>query len=326
MSDIFTMEDWLALDLSPNVTDEEIVEAINKRLGIKAIQTSGMRDLNLRFYAASAEPPKEAQKPFTKAGGFSGTDINAMWRIKQLTELFGPCGLGWYIEVTHREIMQYDVLHQKAFVDINLYIRDPVTGEWSKPITGTGGNDWVSKRKSGDVIVNDECFKMAETDAIGSACKKLGFGATIYWSQDKTKYTMDEDGNFVGTVISEEEARQEKRTAIKEQSKDDPFFGKEAPAETPTEAPKPSADTSATEASVTEPAAEKEDNANIRQATACRKAIDQWISEDYSRTSNEIIAEYVKINGPMDQWKFGTMVHCYKDLRDSGEKLKEVNL
>lgn len=165
---------------------------------------------------------------------------------------------------------------------------------------------------------------MAETDAIGKACKKLGIGAKVYWSQDKTKYTMDEDGNFVGTVISEEEARQEKRTAIKEQSKDDPFFGKEAPSETPTEAPKP-ADTSATEASVTEPAAEKE-KANIRQATACRKAIDEWIFEDYDRTNNEIIVEYVKSNGPMDQWKFGTMVHCYKDLRDSGEKLKEVNL
>lgn len=105
-----------------------------------------------------------------------------------------------------------------------------------------------------------------------------------------------------------------KMTRAEKAAQADSFFGK-----------KETTDTSATEASVTEPAPEK-DNANIRQATACRKAIDEWISEDYGRTNNEIIVEYVKINGPMDQWAFGTMVHCYKDLRDSGEKLKEVNL
>lgn len=270
---------------------------------------------NLMYYIQSQDPPQEALKPFTRPGGFSGTDINAMWRIKKLTELFGPCGIGWYTEITRREILEYDAINKKCFVDINLYIRDPFTHEWSKPITGTGGNDWVSKQKRkgvDTVIINDECYKMAETDALGSACKKLGFGASVYWEQDKTKYTIDENGNYTETVVSLEEIKKENR---KKAAQADSFFGKK---ETP--------NTAETEASVTEPAAEKEDNANIRQATVCRKAIDEWISEDYDRINNEIIVEYVKSNGPMDQWAFGTMVHCYKDLRDSGEKLKEVNL
>ena len=38
--------------------------------------------------------------------------------------------------------------------------------------------------------MNDEAFKMAETDALSVACKKLGIGADIYWAGDNTKYTQ----------------------------------------------------------------------------------------------------------------------------------------
>ena len=33
---------------------------------------------------------------------------------------------------------------------------------------------------------------MAITDALGVACKLLGFGADVYWDNDRTKYTNDE--------------------------------------------------------------------------------------------------------------------------------------
>ena len=47
---------------------------------------------NLAFYNAGRSVPPEAQKSFNN-GKFSGTDINPMWRIKKLTELFGhPSG------------------------------------------------------------------------------------------------------------------------------------------------------------------------------------------------------------------------------------------
>jgi len=183
---------------------------------------------NLRFYIPSMEPPKEALKPFQRAGGFRGTDINAQWRIKQLTALFGPVGFGWYYEVTRREILQFDVTHQKCLVDINLYIRDPETKEWSKPIVGTGGNDWVSKGKDGSIRVNDELYKMAITDALGNACKSLGFGASVYWDQDKSKYTVDEDGNYYEVVATEEELKAQKKAEMFEQMGGDPFFSKKS--------------------------------------------------------------------------------------------------
>lgn len=141
---------------------------------------------NLDIYNASRSVPQEAQKSFNN-GRFRGTDINPMWRIKKLTELFGPCGIGWYIEVLRKELIPLDD-EIMASVDINLYIKQG--GEWSKPIFGTGGNKLLSSTKSG-LQVSDEGYKMAYTDAISVACKALGIGADIYFSADKSsKYAQ----------------------------------------------------------------------------------------------------------------------------------------
>ena len=49
---------------------------------------------NLEIYNVAREVPKEAMKPIS-GGRLKGmTDINPMWRIKVLTELFGICGIG----------------------------------------------------------------------------------------------------------------------------------------------------------------------------------------------------------------------------------------
>lgn len=139
---------------------------------------------NMKIYEAVRAVPKEAKKTIV-GGRLKGmTDINPMWRIKTLTEQFGPAGYGWYYEVLNKE--QYPLNNEVVVtVDINLYIN--VDGEWSKPIFGTGGSKLVSVEKSGPYI-NDEAFKMAVTDAISVACKELGFGADVYWQKDNTKY------------------------------------------------------------------------------------------------------------------------------------------
>ena len=45
---------------------------------------------NMSLYNRVRQVPEEAKKPFD-TGRFKGTDINPMWRIKVLTENFGPC-------------------------------------------------------------------------------------------------------------------------------------------------------------------------------------------------------------------------------------------
>ncbi len=139
---------------------------------------------NLEIYNKYRNVPKEAQKEI-KGGRMSGkTDINPMWRIKSLTEQFGPCGTGWYYKPV-RKWLEQSGDEIAAFVDIELFIKSD--GEWSMPISGTGGSMLATKEKNG-IYVSDECYKMATTDAISVACKQLGFGADIYWGADRSKY------------------------------------------------------------------------------------------------------------------------------------------
>lgn len=123
------------------------------------------------------------------------TDIRPMWRIEKLTEIFGPCGFGWKAPIRNKAIIDGANGEKIAIVDIDLYVKQD--GEWSEPIAGTGGSTFVSNEKNG-LYTNDECFKMAYTDALSVACKSLGFGADIYWGE--SKYVEKED------ITSKEEA------------------------------------------------------------------------------------------------------------------------
>lgn len=145
-----------------------------------------MADENLTIYNAVRICPKEALRTIS-AGRLKGkSDINPMWRIKKLTELYGPAGIGWYYEITKQWLEQGAGGEVSAFCNINLYVKS--SNEWSKPIQGTGGSSYIAKEKNG-LYVSDECYKMALTDAISVACKALGFAADVYWDSDKTKYS-----------------------------------------------------------------------------------------------------------------------------------------
>ena len=144
---------------------------------------------NKLIYEKVETVPDEAQKQI-KGGRLNGmTDIKPMWRIEKLTEVFGPCGLGWYAPITNREIIEGANNEKIAIVDINLFVnyKAPYGLEedlWSEPITGTGGSSFVAKEKNG-LYTSDECFKMAYTDALSVACKSLGMGAKVYWGDSK---------------------------------------------------------------------------------------------------------------------------------------------
>lgn len=140
---------------------------------------------NLYYYDLGREVPEAAKKKITGGRMNGKTDINPMWRIKKLTELFGPCGVGWYYNSVREWIEPYEK-SVAAFVKIELYVK--VDGDWSMPIQGTGGSMFVEMQKAGP-YVSDECYKMATTDAISVACKQLGIGADVYWDKDPTKYS-----------------------------------------------------------------------------------------------------------------------------------------
>ena len=150
----------------------------------------------MKIYDAVRSVPPEAKKEI-KGGRLKGmTDINPMWRIKTLTEQFGPCGTGWYYDIENYETIPCG---EEAVInlEISLYVKNGDT--WSMPIRGFGGSKLIAKEKGGH-NVNDEAWKMALTDALSVSCKALGMGADVYWNKDQTKYS---NIDLIDQVIAE---------------------------------------------------------------------------------------------------------------------------
>ena len=112
-------------------------------------------------------------------------DISPQWRWEILTEVYGMCGVGWYFDIVDTEqVLVEATCETMLYVKVNLYIKDG--NEWSKPIPGYGGDFLIYKDKNG-FHGNDEAFKMAVTDALGTAAKMIGVGADVYRGLQDTK-------------------------------------------------------------------------------------------------------------------------------------------
>ena len=157
-------------------------------------------------------PPASALK---KIGGgrLSGmTDINPQWRWQKLTEVFGPCGSGWYYKITRLWTEPGSDGQVMAFAMVELIISG-----YEFPIPGVGGSMLIVNEKNGPHN-NDEAFKMAITDAIGTAAKMIGLGADIYmgkWDGSKYKeepkppaYITKEDIANLQSLIKETETNE----------------------------------------------------------------------------------------------------------------------
>lgn len=177
----------------------------------KKTQTGNINNMNV--FNELREVPKEAIKEI-KAGRLKGmSDINPMWRIQRMTEVFGACGFGWKYDVKKQWTETYGN-ETKAYCNIDLFVK--INGEWSEPIPGTGGSSAVTMERNG-TYVSDECFKMALTDALSVAMKALGVGADVYFAKGKeiidpsTKYSMNEQLAQNAIPPSQENPNQKKK-------------------------------------------------------------------------------------------------------------------
>lgn len=144
----------------------------------------------MELYEQSRRCPENAQRQI-QAGKLKGkTDINPMWRLKKLTELFGPCGTGWKVDNT--TFWTTPGAGGEVVAWCSLELRYATESGWSDPLFGIGGSMLVDTQK-GNLTTNDDAYKMAYTDAISVACKSLGMAADVYWNQDKTKYDRPQE-------------------------------------------------------------------------------------------------------------------------------------
>lgn len=155
---------------------------------------------NLNLWNAVRRPPTHALKPIA-AGRLKGmSDVNPVWRLEALTEQYGPCGIGWYYEITDRWTDLGPEGQVMCFIQIHLYtatLDDEGQKGWSAPIAGIGGSALVAK-ESGGLRASDEGWKMALTDALSVSMKSLGVAADVYrgFFRD-SKYTELSKPNLV---------------------------------------------------------------------------------------------------------------------------------
>ena len=142
---------------------------------------------NLRFWDQLKRTDPKATKPFTRSGGFRGTQIDPTWRLRMMTETFGPIGQGWGYEQ-----LEWTVVEGMAFVCVRVWYRDPETGEqhWTGP--QWGGTELIRRRRDGPAEANDEAFKMSITDALGKCLLQIGLAADVHLGLfDDSKYRDD---------------------------------------------------------------------------------------------------------------------------------------
>jgi hypothetical protein len=147
---------------------------------------------NLALWNKLKRTDPRATKPFTRAGGFRGTQIDPTWRLQMMTETFGPVGKGWGYDQ-----LEWTVHDGMVFILARAWYLDPQTGEVCHTGPQWGGNELARRRRDGTEEPNDEAFKMAMTDAVGKCLVQIGLAADVHMGQfDDSKYREESEAYF----------------------------------------------------------------------------------------------------------------------------------
>lgn len=149
---------------------------------------------NLALWDAVEKTDPQFTKPFSRGGGFRGTAINGTYLARKATEVFGPIGIGWGVEILDEAIMEGAPLdaqgsHEKIHkVRVKLWYK---LGEERGEVIQFGQTTFVGRNKNG-LFTDEEAPKKSLTDAMSKCLSLLGFSADIHLGRfDDNKYVND---------------------------------------------------------------------------------------------------------------------------------------
>ena len=133
-------------------------------------------------------------KTFSRPGGFKGTAINPTYLARKATEVFGPMGIGWGIDIIDERYVEGGPIfngdsERIATTIIHViratlwYIIETKKGE----VTQFGQTTFVGRNGSG-LFTDEEAPKKSLTDAMSKCLSLLGFSADIFtgdWDANK---------------------------------------------------------------------------------------------------------------------------------------------
>lgn len=108
---------------------------------------------------------------------YQGNSPKPYWLIWRATEVFGPCGEGWGVEVKsegfHR-MSEYDVMH--SAVVVVWYMRNGKRCQ----IEQMGQTKACYAKKDGGLIVDEDAGKKSVTDGMVKCLSMIGFAGDIF--------------------------------------------------------------------------------------------------------------------------------------------------
>lgn len=144
---------------------------------------------NLAIWDQIVETPTQFVKPYKGMGGAQLKSVNAEYRWKRMTELFGPIGVGWGFEVRHREIIEGGPLtrgkgEQETIVATAQVhtVRVRVWYIWNgerREVDGVGHTPFVFANQYG-VQTDWDYEKKSITDALSNAMRYLGLAGDVF--------------------------------------------------------------------------------------------------------------------------------------------------
>lgn len=143
-----------------------------------------MKNMDLWNSVKVTDP--SAVKPIT-GKSYQGNSPKPYWLIQRATEIFGPIGIGWGVNVKSERferMSETDVLHV-ATVSV-WYMQD---GKRSESFDQMGGTKACYKTNNGKLVVDEDAGKKSVTDGMVKCLSMIGFAGDIFSGQwDDSKY------------------------------------------------------------------------------------------------------------------------------------------
>ena len=129
-----------------------------------------------------------AVKPIT-GKSYKGSSPKPYWIVEQATKHFGPCGIGWGVEVLSESYINCgpkDVIHS-AVVKV-WYVWNGVRGE----VQQVGGTKVAYETSTGKYMVDEDAAKKSVTDGMIKCLSMIGFAGDIFSGRwDDSKYVAE---------------------------------------------------------------------------------------------------------------------------------------
>jgi hypothetical protein len=184
-----------------------------------------MTDENLVLWnSVEKTDPKQVKKITGKP--YQGSSPKPFHLVHKATEIFGPCGIGWGLEIVHERVedgAEGDKVHI-AHVRI-WYLWQGKRGQ----VEHVGQTMFSGRRNDGKLYTDEDAPKKSVTDAMVKALSMIGFAGDIFMGRyDDSKYVSELVEEFRGAPPTEAARPAPKRRPTPIASDDEPTLTERA--------------------------------------------------------------------------------------------------